>query len=64
MNNHNHNALSSETFLLISNAMIEAAAEVLLNSPHCELSQGFAEDLAEEMLRVAANMERVESQTG
>ncbi len=64
MNNHHDNTISPQTCPLIFRAMVEAAAEVLLNSPHCELSQGFAEDLAEEILLVVAKLEHSDNQTG
>lgn len=42
----------------ITQEMIEAGAAVLLDSPHCELSQGLAEDLAEDVLNAAATVAR------
>ena len=44
--------------------MIEAGAEILMASAHCEMSLGIAEDLAEEVLRRALNFPSVDDQLG
>jgi hypothetical protein len=47
----------------VRRAMIEAGAQVLLNSPSCDLSLGLAEDCAEAVLRDAASAARDRPQT-
>jgi hypothetical protein len=49
--------------LNITNEMISAAAGILAASPFCEMSQGIAEDLVEEMLCCALGVAHGQEQS-